>query len=80
MIYIWPLSVREDFIFLLKEMNMAALVLTAYYCAQLCAFRDYWFVGQRAQMLFSEIATALPGQLSTWLDWPKNVIYHDLGM
>ncbi|GKZ33666.1 hypothetical protein AbraIFM66950_003695 [Aspergillus brasiliensis] len=80
MIYIWPISVQEEFIYLVKEMNVGALVLMAYYCAQLCVFKDYWFVGERARSLFSEISTALPERLWKWLAWPKGVIYHDVDL
>ncbi|RAL13878.1 uncharacterized protein BO97DRAFT_366278 [Aspergillus homomorphus CBS 101889] len=80
MIFIWPISVKEEFIYLVKEMNVGALVLMAYYCAQLCLFEDYWFVGERARSLFSEISTALPERLWKWLAWPKSVIYHKVDL
>ncbi|KAI2817542.1 transcriptional regulator family: Fungal Specific TF [Aspergillus niger] len=80
MIFIWPLSFEEEFMHLLKEMNVGALVLMAYYCAQLCVFEDYWFVGERARSLFSEISTALPERLWKWLAWPKSIIYHKVDL
>ncbi|RHZ43560.1 uncharacterized protein CDV56_101857 [Aspergillus thermomutatus] len=77
MIYMWPLSVKEEFFDLLRQRRAVALVLLGFYCAQLHVFCDYWFVGRRGHLLFSSISAVLPSRLASWLDWPRDFIFED---
>lgn len=70
-IYMWPISVRDEFVGFLLDRSPIGLILLAQYCAQLYLFRGYWFVEDRAHELLSAVAAALPSRLAHWLDWPR---------
>ncbi|RAK87142.1 C6 transcription factor [Aspergillus costaricaensis CBS 115574] len=70
-IYMWPISVRDEFVGFLLDKSPIGLILLAQYCAQLYLFRGYWFVEDRAQELLSAVTAALPSRLAHWLDWPR---------
>ncbi|KAL3440277.1 hypothetical protein BJX65DRAFT_35232 [Aspergillus insuetus] len=74
MLYMWPLSVDEQFFSLLQQRHPVALVLLASYCAQLRAFEDYWFVGRQGMVWLGHVEAALIGRLSEWLRWPRGVL------
>ncbi|KAL4940669.1 hypothetical protein BDV06DRAFT_213312 [Aspergillus oleicola] len=57
MLYMWPLSVEEQFFTFLRQRHPVALVLLAFYCAQLRAFEDYWFVGRQGRLYNSTKST-----------------------
>ncbi|KAE8361086.1 hypothetical protein BDV27DRAFT_148118 [Aspergillus caelatus] len=69
-----PLELNESFIGLLREQHGVALVLLAFYCVQLHAFSDYWFVGPKGHSLLLKATDALAGQYVSWLEWPKGII------
>jgi hypothetical protein len=77
MIYMWPLSVNEEFFDLLRQRHAVALLLLGFYCAQLHVFCDYWFVGRRGQSLFSSISAVLPSRFTPWLEWPRDFIFQN---
>lgn len=79
MIYMWPLAINEGFLDILKGKHPVALILLAFYCTQLHLFSDYWFVGQRGQVLLSEVSLILPSQFTSWLDWPRAMISQKWG-
>jgi hypothetical protein len=74
MLYLWPLSVEEEFFTFLRQRQPVALVLLAFYCAQLCAFEDYWFVGGQGRVWFRRVEEALGGRFGESLDWPRRVL------
>ncbi|KAL2823810.1 hypothetical protein BDW59DRAFT_148366 [Aspergillus cavernicola] len=74
MLYMWPLSIEENFFILLRQQHPVALVFLAFYCAQLHAFSDYWFVGRQGAAWLSHVSAALPGRLTSWLVWPRAVV------
>ncbi|KAL2817578.1 hypothetical protein BJX63DRAFT_385449 [Aspergillus granulosus] len=74
MLYMWPLSVNEQFFTHLRQRHPVALVLLAFYCVQLRAFEDYWFVGRRGAVWLGYVEVALGGELSEWLVWPRCVL------
>jgi hypothetical protein len=74
MLYMWPLSIDEQFFSLLQQQHPVALVLLASYCAQLRAFEDYWFVGRQGMVWLGHVEAALVGRLSEWLLWPRGVL------
>jgi hypothetical protein len=73
MLYIWPLSVEEQYFEFLRQRHPVALVLLAFYCAQLRAFEDYWFVGRQGAVWLENVEAVLDGRLSEWLLWPRGV-------
>ncbi|KAL3455231.1 hypothetical protein BJX64DRAFT_297889 [Aspergillus heterothallicus] len=74
MLYVWPLSVEETFFDSLRQRHPLALVLLAFYCAQLSAFEDYWFVGGQGAVWLGHVEAALEGRLAEWLAWPRGVL------
>ncbi|KAL5051086.1 hypothetical protein BDW71DRAFT_172251 [Aspergillus fruticulosus] len=74
MLYMWPLSVEEQFFEFLRERHPVALVLLAFYCAQLHAFEDYWFVGKQGAVWLEHVEAALEPRFSDWLAWPRGVL------
>ncbi|RAH73435.1 Zn(II)2Cys6 transcription factor domain-containing protein [Aspergillus aculeatinus CBS 121060] len=73
MIFMWPLTLDEEFLDLVRGKHAVALVLLSFYCAQLHAFANYWFVGHRGLELLVEIAQVVPAPLDAWLEWPRRV-------
>ncbi|CEL09774.1 hypothetical protein ASPCAL12903 [Aspergillus calidoustus] len=74
MLYLWPLSVEEEFFTFLRQRHPVALVLLAFYCAQLLVFEDYWFVGGQGRVWFRRVEEALGGRFGESLDWPRRVL------
>ncbi|KAL4879316.1 hypothetical protein BJY04DRAFT_229107 [Aspergillus karnatakaensis] len=74
MLYMWPLSVEDSFFGALRQHHPVALVFLAYYCVQLQAFSDFWFVGERGVVWFKEIENALDGKFAEWLEWPRGAV------
>ncbi|QKX58042.1 uncharacterized protein TRUGW13939_05162 [Talaromyces rugulosus] len=73
MLYVWPLSVEEQYFEFLRQRHPVALVLLAFYCAQLRAFEDYWFVGRQGAVWLEHVEAVLEGRLNEWLLWPRGV-------
>ncbi|PYH88924.1 C6 transcription factor [Aspergillus ellipticus CBS 707.79] len=71
MIFLWPITVCDEFVRLLMEKNPLALILLAHYCTQLYLFRDYWFIENRAGRLLWGISATLPSRFAQWLEWPR---------
>ncbi|KAL4977915.1 hypothetical protein BDW66DRAFT_131319 [Aspergillus desertorum] len=74
MLYMWPLSIDEQFFEFLRQRHPVALVLLAFYCAQLHAFEDYWFVGKQGAAWLRHVESALETSFRNWLVWPKAVL------
>ncbi|KAL3469573.1 hypothetical protein BJX99DRAFT_69239 [Aspergillus californicus] len=74
MLYLWPLSIEEPFFNFLRQRHPVALVLLAFYCAQLYAFSDYWFVGKQGAAWLSHVTVALGGRFDGLLEWPRAVV------
>ncbi|KAL2858490.1 hypothetical protein BJY01DRAFT_399 [Aspergillus pseudoustus] len=79
LLYVWPLSVEEQFFSLLRQRHPIALVLLSFYCAQLRAFENYWFVGRQGAVWLGHVEAALEGRFSEWLVWPRGVLTHEWG-
>ncbi|KAE8384581.1 hypothetical protein ETB97_006406 [Aspergillus alliaceus] len=81
MIYVWPLMIRNKFVTLIEQRHPFALILLACYCVQLHVFRDFWFVGRRAESLLSEISELIPSGYADLLEWPRQFCSYsaDLG-
>ncbi|KAL2782549.1 hypothetical protein BJX66DRAFT_179686 [Aspergillus keveii] len=73
MLYVWPLSIEEPFLSALRQRHPVALVLLAFYCAQLRAFEDYWFVGCQGAVWLGHVEAALGGRFGECLIWPRGV-------
>ncbi|KAL4904637.1 hypothetical protein BDW74DRAFT_185543 [Aspergillus multicolor] len=74
MLYMWPLSIEEEFFAFLQQRHPVALVLLAFYCAQLHAFRQYWFVGGQGGVWLACAEEALDGEYREFLGWPRGVL------
>ncbi|KAJ0415767.1 hypothetical protein BJY00DRAFT_326717 [Aspergillus carlsbadensis] len=74
MLYLWPLSVGEEFFTFLRQRHPVALVLLAFYCAQLRVFEDYWFVGGQGRVWLGRVEDALAGRFAEWIVWPRGVL------
>ncbi|KAL5042233.1 hypothetical protein BDW71DRAFT_217084 [Aspergillus fruticulosus] len=73
MLYMWPLAVEDQFFDFLRQQHPVALVLLAFYCAQLRAFEDYWFVGRQGAVWLGHVEAVLERRLNEWLLWPRAV-------
>ncbi|KAE8387838.1 hypothetical protein BDV23DRAFT_174371 [Aspergillus alliaceus] len=56
MAFLWPISVRDDLFHSIQRKCPYALVVLAYYCAQLHLFRDFWFLRRLPQALLESIS------------------------
>lgn len=74
MLFLWPLSIEEPFFNCLRQRHPVALVLLAFYCAQLYALSDYWFVGKQGAAWLSHVTVALGGRFDALLEWPRAVV------
>lgn len=74
MAFLWPISVRDDLFHSIQRKCPYALVVLAYYCAQLHLFRDFWFLRRLSQTLLESISVCLPSRLSCWLEWPRTIL------
>ncbi|KAE8374548.1 hypothetical protein BDV26DRAFT_269820 [Aspergillus bertholletiae] len=80
LVYVWPLSVRAGFVGLIEQRQPFALVLLAYYCAQLYVFRSFWLIEKRAESLLSEVLAVIPPGYADLLDWPRRFCSHGPGI
>ncbi|KAL4912851.1 hypothetical protein BDW62DRAFT_9893 [Aspergillus aurantiobrunneus] len=73
-LYMWPIAVDETFFTHLRNRHPVALVLLAFWCAQIPSFSDYWFIGRRGVAWLETVAAAVPPRLEGWLAWPRGVV------
>ncbi|RDW72583.1 uncharacterized protein DSM5745_07755 [Aspergillus mulundensis] len=78
MLYMWPLSLEEEFFAFLQQRHPVALVFLAFYCAQLHAFRQYWFVGGQGGAWLECVEEALDGGYGEFLAWPRGILSGDV--
>lgn len=71
MVFIWPLSVCDEFVGRIEQKSPIALILLAYYCAQLRCFSHFWFIERQTSAILSRISAILPVRLEAWLEWPR---------
>lgn len=76
MIFLWPLSVPEDFLSLIEGRDPLALVLLGFYCTQLHLFRHFWFVEKRVDALLHATLATIPSEYLGLLDWPRRFCSH----
>ncbi|OGM50529.1 hypothetical protein ABOM_000889 [Aspergillus bombycis] len=55
MAFLWPISAGDDLFHSIQRKRPYALLVLAYYCAQLHLFRDFWFLRRLPQTLLEEM-------------------------
>ncbi|KAH7008903.1 hypothetical protein EDB80DRAFT_777415 [Ilyonectria destructans] len=68
---IWPMTLNDGFLALLRERHPAALVIVAHYCTVLhAAGSDYWFMRGWGRCVATAIAECLTPPWKEYIEWP----------
>ncbi|KAJ3500373.1 hypothetical protein NM208_g17158 [Fusarium decemcellulare] len=72
---IWPMTLKDGFLELLRAHNPAALVVVAHYCTVLHAVgSDFWFIRGWGHRLITAVADALGPEWQAAIKWPVDYI------
>ncbi|KAF7555197.1 hypothetical protein G7Z17_g2352 [Cylindrodendrum hubeiense] len=68
---IWPMTLNDGFLALLRGRHPAALVIVAHYCTVLhAAGSDYWFMRGWGRCIATAIAECLAPPWKEYIEWP----------
>lgn len=76
LMFLWPVSLSDKFVTLLKEKRPRALVIFAHYCALLKRIESYWWVDGRAEYELVRIERSIEelDKWKKWLVWPTKMV------
>ncbi|KAH8734128.1 hypothetical protein BGZ61DRAFT_445839 [Ilyonectria robusta] len=68
---VWPMTLNDDFLALLRERHPAALVIVAHYCTVLhAAGSEFWFMRGWGRCIATTIAECLTSPWKEYIEWP----------
>ncbi|KAH8695043.1 C6 zinc finger protein [Talaromyces proteolyticus] len=72
-IFVWPISIPQRYLDMLRDRQPEAMIILAYYSALLQHIDNQWYMCGWARFLVAEIDAALSEEWHEWLLWPKEV-------
>jgi hypothetical protein len=70
----WLYRLQETFIAALKRQEPPALLIFAYYAPLIAILEECWFLEGWSEHLVDSIKAMLSDELSTFIEWPTNVV------
>ncbi|KAH7234195.1 hypothetical protein B0J15DRAFT_408618, partial [Fusarium solani] len=70
----WLYRLQETFIAALKRQEPPALLIFAYYAPLIAILEECWFLEGWSEHLVDSIKAMLSDELSTFMEWPTNVV------
>lgn len=77
MVLMWSIKMPYEFILLIQQRNLPALVVSAYYCVLLHSHEDYWFVRGWGSRVLGAIVDSMPLTWREWIQWPTEYVGSD---
>lgn len=76
LMFLWPISMTDKFVALLKEKRPRALIIFAHYCALLKRIELHWWVDGRAEYELVRIERSIEelDKWNKWLEWPTKMV------
>lgn len=76
LMFVWPITMTDKYVTLLKEKRPRALIIFAHYCALLKLVGVHWWANGRAEYELVRIERSIEDldKWNKWLEWPTKMV------